>query len=297
MKGFLMLLLFVSVLMLPQQGMTQEVMDYLILNDVAPYKLKRESREFPDRKVRAITPYKIYNSAGILGATGHFVYDHNDVTYETVYLGGPNLSAPTVQVTQHSGSDSDKWLLHEVDKSFRTYYGMPGEEYEMRMIDGNTIMTFGSAGWHYRWLSGNKVIQLEYHDSQMEKPEPLEVVKAYLAKHPSTLPAITSADLRTSDSKTKWLKDEMERRLWLSEKWFNQLDLQKAELKSVVQEAVKHLDVFLKYREKYYGVSAKDDRNLLHMYSSQNNAASLKEKLKEYQLWWSQNKTEPINLP
>ncbi len=39
---------------------------------------------------------------------------------------------------------------------------------------------------NYRWISGNKVIMLEYHDTGMTKPEPIEAVRAYLAKHPST---------------------------------------------------------------------------------------------------------------
>ena len=293
MRSYIMLMIIGLLFIPPQQGLAQEVTDYLILEDIGRYKIEGVSL-FKDDPFVA---YRKSSHAGILGAAGHFGTDHNDTTYETAYTGGPGYSAPTVQVTQHPGSDSDKWLLHEVDAEFRNYYGMPDDSFMVKTIDGNTILAFAAGGWDYRWLSGNKVILIEYTDLQMEKPEPLEVVKAYLAKHPSTLPAITSADLRTSDNKTKWIKDEMERRLWLSEKWFTQLDLQKAELTAVLKEVVKHLDVFLKYREKYYGVAAKTDRILLQTYLSQNNAASLKEKLKEYQLWWSQNKTEPINLP
>jgi hypothetical protein len=183
-----------------------------------------------------------------------------------------------------------------VDKAFRTSLGIPGEEYEMRMINGNTIMAFGSSGWTYQWLSGTKVIQVEYNDSQMTKPEPLEIVSAYLAKHPSTLSSMTSADLRTSANKTIWIKDEMDRRLWLCDKWFMQLQLKKAEGKQVYQESVKSMNIFLDYREKYYEIKAADEKSLLAGYLSSNNGTGIKAKLAEYKNWWAMNKGKAISL-
>ena len=158
------------------------------------------------------------------------------------------------------------------------------------------MLAFGAAGWNYRWLSGNKVIMIGYHDSQMTKSEPIEVVKAYLAKHPSTLPPLTLKELRSMEHTTKWIKDEMDRRLWLCDKWFMQLQLKKAEEKDVYREAVKSMTVFLDYREKYYGLKAADEKNLLAGYLNTNNGTGIKAKLKEYKDWWAVNRGKPISL-
>ncbi len=269
--------------------------DYLILRDIGPYKL---FTGIPGR-VFSGPPSKFSQTAtgGVLAAAGHFA--EGDTSYEASYTeSSGKWPFVKVEVTKHTDpNDSLRWLQHEVEKSFRTYYGMPGEEYEMRSVDGNTIMAFGSAGWTYRWLSGNKVIQIEYHDSQMTKPEPLEIVKAYLAKHPSTLTPLTSADLRTAENKTKWIKDEMERRLWLCDKWFYQLQLGKVQQNEVLQQAVKSMEVFLNYREKYYGIAAQNEKQLLWGYRDKNDGTSIKAKLKEYKDWWGLNKDKAIALP
>ena len=235
--------------------------------------------------------------SGIIAATGHFSKDHTDESYGGMYFNEANEIGVNVEVTKHERTpDVVKWLLHEVERDFRTYYGLPGSSYVMRVIDGQTIMAVASGGREYRWLSGNKVIRIAYTDQMLEKPEPLEVVKAYLAKHPSTLAPITSADLRTPDNKTKWIKDEMDRRLWLCDKWFYQLQLGKVQLAPVLQEAVKHMGVFLHHREKYYGIKAADEKNLLDNYLMQNNGTGIKAKLTEYKNWWAVNKDKAITL-
>ncbi len=130
----------------------------------------------------------------------------------------------------------------------------------------------------------------------MTKPEPLEIVTAYLAKHPSSLTAMTSSDLRTTENKTKWIKDEMDRRLWLCDKWFMQLQLEKVSQSDTLQAAVKSMNVFLDYREKYYGVAAATDKNLLSGYLIANNGTAVKAKLTEYKNWWVVNKEKAISL-
>jgi hypothetical protein len=105
-----------------------------------------------------------------------------------------------VQVTQHEGAASDSWLAHEVERDFRNYFGMPGESYVARTISTNIVLAAGVGGWAYRWLSGNKIVHIEYTDLQMSKPEPLAVIEAYLQKHPSTLAPITSSELRTVEN-------------------------------------------------------------------------------------------------
>jgi hypothetical protein len=278
--------------LIPALSFSQNLSDYLILQDIAPYKL-----EAPQKVVGGyIGGPRVFDGAGVIAPTGHFYLDHNDKTYEAYYEGGSTLPSATVQVTKHSGSDSDKWLLHEVDSDFRNYYGIPTESYGPLTIDGQTILDDSVAGETYRWVSGNKVIQIKYRDMEMTKPEPLEVVRAYLAKHPSTLPAMTLSQLRSSDSKAQWVKDEMDRRLWLCDKWFYQLQLGKVQQAQVSQEAVKSMNIFLDYREKYYGMKAVDEKNLLASYLNINNGTGIKAKLDEYKKWWTLNKDKAINL-
>ena len=267
------------------------VTDYLIIQDISPYKLFTgvSGRVFSGPPSK----YSQTNTGGVLDAAGHF--SENDISYEASYTeSGSKWPFVKAEVTQHAGSDSDRWLLHEVEKSFRTYYGIPGDPYAMRVIDGNTIIVYGSAGWAYRWVSGNKIIQISYHDSQMEKPEPLEVVNAYLLKHPSTLTPMTSADLRTDANKTAWIKDEMDRRLWLGDKWVARIEAESNldELRNVV----KSLNVFLDYREKYYGIDAAAEKKTLWEYQQAKNKAGIKTKLEEYKTWWEGNKDNPITL-
>jgi hypothetical protein len=280
MKKIIMLL----ILLLSTISFSQELGTSLILNDIGEYKYRPKRTN------------EIYGNSGVLIAVDHFDMDHNDVTYRTRYVHPITILGVEVQVTKHSGSDSDKWLLHEVDKSFRTSLGIPGESYGPRQIDGQTILEFGAGGREYRWLSGNKVIRIEYTDLQMEKPEPVEIVKAYLVKHPSTLAAITLKQLRSTENKTTWIKDEMDRRLWLCDKWFMQLQLRKVEEKQVYQESVKSMNIFLDYREKYFGIKAADEKNLLAGYLNTNNGTGIKAKLKEYKDWWVVNKDKAISL-
>lgn len=287
----IMILLLVFSLV-PTIIFSQNFSDYLILQDIGPYKL-----EVPQKVVGGyIGGPRVFDGAGVLAPTGHFYLDHIDKTYEVYYEGGSNLASPTVQVTKHSGSDSDKWLVHEVERDFRTYYGLPGSSYVMRVIDGQTIMAVASGGREYRWLSGNKVIRIAYTDQMLEKPEPFEIVKAYLAKHPSTLTPMTSADLRTPENKTRWIKDEMDRRLWLCDKWFYQLQLGKVQQNEVFQQAVKSMEIFLNYREKYYGIAAQNEKQLLWGYRDTNNGTAIKTKLKEYKDWWALNKDKAISI-
>jgi hypothetical protein len=288
------ILLIVSILISSPALIHAAVADYLILQDIDPYKLFTgiSGRVFSGPPSK----YSQTNTGGVLDAAGHF--SEGDTSYEASYTEpGGRWPFVKVEVTNHSDPlDSIKWLLHEVDKEFRTYYGVPDPSYIIKNVDGNTVYSFGSAGWDYRWISGNKVVMIEYHDSRMTKPEPLEVVKAYLMKHPSTLAAMTMQELRSTENKTKWIKDEIERRLWLCDKWFMQLQLQKAKQEDVLQASVKHMEVFLNYREKYFGISAANEKQLLWGYRDKNNGTGIKAKLAEYKIWWAANKDKAINL-
>ena len=288
-------ILVIAILLIPIASHSQEIGDYLILEDIGPYKIAMPEKLFPGEPPSGGP--RSYEGPGILGATGHFT-DHNYRTYTAIYLGAnDDLASPTVEVTQHVGGNSDRWLAHEAERDFRNYYGLPGDSYVMRNIEGNTVMAIGAGGWDYRWLSGNKLIHIEYTDLMMTEPEPLEVVKAYLAKHPSTLPSMTSADLRTEENKTKWIKDEMERRLWLSDKWLAQLQAGKTQISYALKEIVEHLEVFLDYREKYYGISAGEEKQILYGYLQALNGTEIRKKVTQYKQWCAENQTKRINLP
>jgi len=233
------------------------------------------------------------SGAGILGPTGHFKEDHNDTSCDVTYHSMSLRMGINVQVTQHAGSDSDRWLLHEVERGFR--FGDYEEDMtpsRVRNIDGNKIFYTRLGGGTYRWISNNVVISIQYTDLYQQKTEPLEVVQVYLTKFPSTIPAITVDQAHNE----QWIKDEMDRRLWLCDKWFTAQQAGTVELTKTLREAVDHMNVFLDYREKYYGIEANDEKNLLWQYLQANNEAGIKAKLQEYKTWWAGNKDKAINL-
>jgi len=279
----MMIKILILIFLLVPKGYGYAISDYLITSDIGGFIASKNPTAG--------------RGPGELAGGDHFYHDHVDMTYRISYFNLQTRVGPRIQVTEHAGSDSDKWLLHEIDIEFRNYYGIPGKSYIVKKIDGHTTITFGSGGWDYRWLSENKVILVEYTDLEMRKPEPLEVVKAYLAKHPSTLPPITATIQRSQEGITEWVKDEMDRRLWLSDKWFLQIQVGKVESSEALQTIVKSMNVFLDYREKYYNISAKSEKESLLGYLEARNGTAIKNKLTEYKTWWSVNKTKSINLP
>jgi hypothetical protein len=100
-----------------------------------------------------------------------------------------------------------------------------------------------------------------YHDTGMTKPEPIEVVRAYLAKHPSTLLTTSAPELRNASNEMQWVKDGMDRRLWLWDMWFLNLSIKKDGVRQVREEILDSINIFLNYREKYFGeTTARDSR-------------------------------------
>lgn len=233
----------------------------------------------------------------MLASVDHIYLDHKDRTYRISYFNLTTKVGPVIQVTQHKGADSDRWLLHEVDTNFRNYFGIPGRSYGPRQIEGQRVLEDAAGGRNCRWLSENKVIVIEYRDPQLSKPEPMEVVGASLAKHRSTLPPMALVDLRSVEYKTMWIKDEMERRLWVCDKSFVQLESDRSKVSSVLKIIVDHVAVFLNYRDKYYGFSSKPGGLALTEYLRAKNETGIRSKLTEYKIWWNPSKTKPINLP
>lgn len=281
---WIMVVVIGCIFLLNDQITGQEVSNYLILNDINGFIASKNPTAG--------------QGPGILAGAGHFYHDHKDRTYRMSYFNLGTRVGPEIQVTQHAGSDSDKWLLHEMEDSYRDdgmeTLGLLTEGAILRKIDGDRVFWIGLGGGSFMWLNNNAVIRVSYRSLQGGKPEPLEVVQAYLQKFPSTIPSALVLD-RTHDE--QWIKDEMERRLWLCDKWFLQLQVGKTELPDTVQSTVKHLNVFLDYREKYYGINARDERIGLNGYLLNRDGTAIKNKLTQYKTWWSVNKTKSISLP
>jgi hypothetical protein len=206
-----------------------------------------------------------------------------------------------VEVTQHPSSDSDQWLLHEIEDSYRDGEDengrmglLSGMGVKIRDIGGNKFIYWGLGGGSYVWMNDQKVIKIQYTDLQRTKPEPLEIIQAYLQKFPSTLPA----DLvLNSDHDKQWIKDEMTRRLWLCDKWVAYSQAGNVEISDLVQELADHLTIFLQYREKYHSISAKEELALIDDYMQADNKTALEGKLVEYKAWWVDHKNDSIILP
>lgn len=280
------ILIIFHVLLFASMVHAQSVSDYLILTDIAQYKLTKG----------LLFRGKVVGAEPKVSKVGNDVYGFY-TSYETNYAGGEGYSAPTVEVRVYG---SIQWLLHEVEDSYRDrdnsdgQLGMlSGAGVKIRDIGGSKFIYWGLGGGSYTWISGQKVIEIKYTDLQRTKPEPIEVVQAYLQKHPSTI--LTSFVFDQAHD-VQWIKDEMDRRLWLCDKWFLQITLKKAEEKQVYQESVKSMNVFLDYREKYFSIKAADEKNLLAGYLNTNNGTGIKTKLTEYKNWWTVHKTDAISL-
>jgi len=296
--GLLVILFFSNAVL------AQNTDDYLILSDIGPYKLDRPEKLLPGRG--PIGGPEILDLPGGVGIADHYNFDHIDKMYKVMYIGGNGIPSPTVYVTKHAGSDSDRWLLHEIEDRYRDGDDTDGRfgllssvSVKIRQIASNKIIYWGFGGGHYTWISGHKVIELKYTDLQMKKPEPLEIIQAYLQKHPSTIPSSYVMD-RAHDE--KWIKDEMERRLWLCDKWFIELQTGNMKQLKVLKEIVNSMMIFLNYREHFYRklmfikIKASDDKMRLSTYLAQEDTASIKTTLEEYKKWWLENKDKSISL-
>jgi hypothetical protein len=245
---------------------------------------------------------EIYGNSGALIGSGHFNLDHDDITYETVYIMPSPILGVEVSVTQHSGSDSDRWLLHEIEDSYRDSDNennrlglLSSVGVKIREFGGMKFIYWGLGGGTYRWLCGQIVVEIKYKDFKRTKIEPIEIVQAYLNKYPSKI-ILIDLDLKSDSHNIQWIKDEMERRLWLCDKWNAQFQAGKVIQSKLLEELVDHMCVFLNYRQRYYNLPATADIETLSGYLENNDAASIQAKLSSYKAWWLANRAAEINL-
>jgi hypothetical protein len=298
-KSIKFVTVLIGLFLLPIILCAQSVSDYLILQNIGSYKFSTQSVNPITDEVKQIPGYTILKNPGVLTGTDHFRIDHKDTTYETDYESDVTDIGVEVQVTQHTGGDSDRWLLHEIEDSYRdgdehAKLGLLIQATRLREINGNKII--GRRGNGYTWVSNNFVIDVSYTDLKGNKPEPLEIVQAYLAKFPSSI-TITDATFKSNAYNVKWIKDEMDRRLWLCDKWNAQYQSGGVTQANLMVKLLENMDIFLKYREKYFKIAAEDESNLLDTYHENNDLVSIQNKLKEYKTWWSANKGKAITLP
>lgn len=278
------------------QGFTN-LSDCLVTTDIGKY-------------IYDVKTARLGNAAGVVGGADHFKIDHVDSICSGEYSNinevrvfqtreeiVNNLVSVDVQVTQHTGGDSDRWLLHEVEDIYRSVksekLGLPIQATRIREVGGNKII--GRRGNGYLWVSNNVVVNVSYTDLQGNKPEPLEIVQAYLAKFPSTI-TLTDADFKGNAHNVQWIKDEMDRRLWLCDKWNAQLQAGSVTQSDLIYNLDRSMGVFLYYREKYYSVAARTDLDALFSYKQNNDLASIQTKLTEYKAWWAKHKGDSISL-
>ncbi|MEW6419947.1 MAG: hypothetical protein AB1480_17840 [Nitrospirota bacterium] len=276
------------------QGWVREldakVSDYLILNDIGPYKLSSTS-EFMG--IKFLSENKNLREVDI--TTERFVdeeyKEYNSYkAYKTIYVGSLGKLSFMVEIKEYFQRGN---LLHNVEYSYRDRgwerLGLLIQGAQLRLIDGNKIIFL--EGRRYSWISKNVVVNIICFESN--KSEPLEVIQDYLRKFPSTIPASLEFD---QNHNKKWIKNEMERRLNISNMLFERIRTATLPERKALKEAVDSLNVFLEYRERYFDKESKFEKKLLQEHLDANNQTDIKKKLSEYNKWWRENKGESIDL-
>ncbi len=82
MRNKLFLTLLILIFLIPSLGFSQNISDYLILQDIGPYKISQPEKLIPGFQL--IGGPRTYDSHGVIGATGHFPY-HSDKSYTVMY--------------------------------------------------------------------------------------------------------------------------------------------------------------------------------------------------------------------
>lgn len=287
------LLSLISLLLSPSSGYSQAISDYVILTDIGPYRPSQPKELIPG--IAPVGGPRVKKYPGIVG--GPPFTEHTDTEYELRYLGSNNYPSPTVKVIQHTANEADKWLIHQLERHFRgdsDRLGLAAKNVFMSNIRGNTVFCMGVSGWHYMWLSSSKVIvEIESYDAEFSKPEPLDFVQAYLSKFPSI---ISTTFKLSSTHNVEWIKDEIDRLLWLGELDLAKIQPDDPKLSYKIKSVVDDLSKFLDYREKYFGLSARKEKLNLLDYLSKKDETSLKTKYQDYKKWWTSNKGNEINL-
>ena len=97
----------IVIFLFPSLCFSQGLGNSIIQNDIGAYKFRPKPTK------------ELYGNSGALVGAEHFDLDHDDITYVTEYILPEPILGVEVQVTQHAGGDSDRWLLHEAEDCYR----------------------------------------------------------------------------------------------------------------------------------------------------------------------------------
>lgn len=190
-----------------------------------------------------------------------------------------------VEIREH---ESTKWLLHDLEGNIR-HTALAGELGRLsqgaglKEIDGLSVFHLGEG--YYWWPHENLTVQVACWTA-----EPAEILRAYLAKWPPTLPA----GFALSDE--AWLKDEMTRLLECADGWFAQYASGSADLPLTLTWVKNQLEQFLRYRTLYFGLEADAGLMALSEALRDRDETALRLQLSEYRQWWEANRARAIVL-
>jgi len=262
------------------------ISDYLILEDIGPYRQTPEV-EFMGKLV-ARKPACLQGGDDISG-----IYNSCRISY----AGGAGNLSITVEARVYK---SGQWILHDLEDAFRDhekFHALLDPNVRVRTINGkNLFVASVGGGKTYTWGSGKNVrIEIRYSTYSKNKPEPMDVVKAYLAKYPSTM-TLKESEFRSKAHSEQWLREEMNRHLWLAEQQFTLASAGISDINEVLKDIVDNLEMFLSYREHFYAVKASSNQEFLVERLDAEDAPAIKNLLNEYKTWWSENKTREFLL-
>lgn len=270
--------------------------DYLLIKDIGPYKLEQ-----PFVGVSGLVIYGGKPKERRRGNEGEGFY----YSYTMGYDGGAGFAGPDVEIRVY---DSPQWMLYDLERDLKESQDgvstRTDKSAATELIDNYPVIVFEAGGGSYRWISGNKSIIVKYIDLHFDYPIPMEVISAYLAKYPSTLPA--DYQIRHPDREKQFIREEFERLITVADRWVALIQTDDPERREKLKAAATNLMNFAKYRKVYFssmlsnllGGSMDEDINLLetaHMGPDLENI--VRTKLAEYQEWWALHKNDAISFP
>jgi hypothetical protein len=245
---------------------------------------------------------RIFPTDSRLEAVGHPVTDQ-DRHVRTSYIDAENRVVVEAVVSQYG---DPTWLAHEFEGQYRT---APGFSENLTIVGGSGsrrfVLLYSStlnSGGVVGWLSAQATIveiEFTYRRNGQAAEVPDEVVDAYLALYPSSLPD-SVAD--TPEHHTEWIRNEMQRILEYAKR---------DHTAGRLGEVERWLKRFAEFRQRFYGTgSAKQfefDRianalggegtEEIGIAAEAERLAWLGERLAEFEVWWTVHQNDPVLLP
>lgn len=241
------------------------------------------------------------------------VAGEDDELMSTTYIDAANqiLVVANVQTVT-----DPTWLLHELEGAFRSpdASGLDAgvtvvDSGSRRRLDGSLDLRNTTAR-QVAWLSGsNRIVSVRFElkGANRGNDVPTQIVDAYLALHPSSLPS--SVDDSQAHQAT-WIRDEMRRLLEYTQRNLGYAEVDAESPEFWRREARRLLGRFAAYRERFYHVGSADefersadaaelrnlkpDRSAIDAVKQQ---AWLQAKLLEFQNWWAAHQNDPVQFP